>query len=203
VLGLVVVAVIRMARRREWPWGPGLAWAAITVVVAALRLPAVLHFARHFVPILPPLALAAGEGLQALAGMRRKAALALGAALLLIGLVLGVSFYQPACRMILESQVAMGRWIAANVPAGETIATHDIGAIGYWGGQRIVDTLALITPELTEVVTARDTAGLREYLRTRGVHYLATLEGQYGDIQAEPGAQVLVRRGRMVLLGLR
>ena len=202
VLVLVVVTVVRMARRREWPWGPGLVWAAITVTIAALRLPAVLHFARHFVPILPLLVLAAGEGLQSLPRLGRRAALVLGACLLLIGLVLGVSFYQPACQIIHDSQVAMGRWIAANVPPEETIATHDIGAIGYWSQHPIVDTLALITPELTEVVAARDTAGLEAYLREHNVRYLAKLTSQYPELDQKAGAHVLVRTGRMELLVL-
>lgn len=200
VLMLVVVAVVRMARRGEWSWGPGLAWAAITVAIAALRLPAVLHFARHFVPILPPLVLIAGEGVQSLPRWGRQVALGLGVALLLIGSVVGVAFYRPACQIIQGSQVAMGRWIAANVPENEVIATHDIGAIGYWGQHPVVDTLALITPELTEVASARDTAGLRSYLRVHNVRYLARLAGQYPELDGEPGVRVLVEAGRMGLL---
>jgi hypothetical protein len=202
VLGLVIVAIVRMARRREWTWGPGLAWAAITVTVAALRLPVVLHFARHFVPILPPLMLAAGEGVQALPGWGRKIVFGLGLCLLLIGLVAGVSFYRPACQMILESQVAMGRWIAGNIPPAEAIATHDIGAIGYWGQHPVVDTLALITPELTEIVAARDTAGLLGYLQQHHVRYLARLAGQYPEADQLSGAHGLVTTGRMELLVL-
>jgi|GEM_PF-1968851 len=202
VLVLAVVAVVRMARQRAWPWGPALAWAAVTVGVAALRLPVVLHLARHFVPILPPLALAAGAGLEPLSGQWRKVVLGLGAGMMIVGLVVGAALYRPACALIHDSQVAMGRWIAANVPPEETIATHDIGAVGYWGRHPVVDTLALVTPELTAVVAARDTAGLLDYLQAHNVHYLARLAGQYPELDQEPGVRVLVVTGRMELLQL-
>lgn len=200
VILLLVLAVVRMARRREWPWGPALAWAGLTVLVAAVRLPVVLHFGRHFVPVLPALVLACGEALGGLPALGRRALLVLGGCLLLIGLVVGVSFYRPACQAILDSQVAMGRWIAAHVPAEATVATHDIGAIGYFGRHRLVDTLALITPDLTPIVGAHDTAGLWAFLREHRVQYLATLDGQYEEIQHEPGVREVVREGRMVLL---
>ena len=201
-LVLVVIAVVRMVRRREWPWGPGLVWAGLTLLVAAVRLPVVLHFARHFVPVLPPLVLAAGAALPPLPALRRRALLVLGGCLLLIGVVVGVVLYYPACQMILSTQVAMGRWIAANVPPGATIATHDIGAIGYFGQHPTVDTLALVTPELIEVVRARDLAGLQEYLRQQGVRYLATIEDLYPEMQEAAGTSVLIQKGRMLLLRL-
>lgn len=199
-LVLLILGVARMARRRTWTWAPGLLWAGLTVLIAAVRLPVVLHLARHFVPVIPPLVLAAAEGLAALPARWRRATLLLGACLLLIGLVVGVSFYLPLCRGILDSQVAMGRYIAAHLAAGEVVATHDIGAIGYFGGHPVVDTLALITPELTPVVAARDTAGLLAYLRQRGVHYLAKLEGLYPELTGTPGVERIVRQGRMELL---
>jgi hypothetical protein len=200
---LVPLALWRMARQRRWPWGPGLAWAGLTVLAAALRLPVVLHFGRHFVPVLPPLLLACGEALPPLPRLARWGVLVLSGCLLLIGLVIGVSFYGPACQVVLDSQVAMGRWIAANLPPATPIATHDIGAIGYFGQRPIVDTLALITPGLTTVVAGRDEAGLARYLQEHQVHYLASFADQYMKVQAALDAQLVVQRGRMELLYLR
>ncbi len=199
---LIVLALWQMARRRDWPWAPGLTWAGLTLAAAAVRLPVVLHFGRHFAPVLPVLFLAAGQALQGLPPRLRRAFFTLAACLLLIGVVIGVSFYGPLCEEILRSQTAMGRWIAAHLPPGEAIATHDIGAIGYFGGRPVVDTLALITPELTEIVATRDTAGLLAYLQQRDVRFFATLEELYRDIAGQPGVHSVSKLGRMELLQL-
>lgn len=200
---LLPLALRRMAREGRWPWGPALTWAGLTVLLAALRLPVVLHFGRHFAPVLPPLLLAGGSTLRGLAPRGRQALLLLGGCLLLIGLAIGVPLYIGSCQQILSSQVAMGRWIDANLPSGIPIATHDIGAIGYFGQHPVVDTLALITPELTPIVASGDSTALLDYLRQQQAPYLATLEHVYQDIRELPSTQVVVRIGRMELLELR
>ena len=165
LLLLLPAAVWRMARRREWPWAPGLVWAALTLFVAALRLPTVLHFGRHFVPILPILLLSGGEASLGLPRAGRYAAIAGLACLVVVGIAVGVPFYRLAGQGILASQVAMGRWIATHLPPGAAVATHDVGAIGYFGGHPVVDTMALVTPELRALVATRDTSTLLAYLR--------------------------------------
>lgn len=200
---LLPVAVWRMARRRRWTWGPGLAWAGLSVLLAALRLPVVLHFGRHLVPLLPPLLLACGEAIPPLPRLGRRAVLVVGGTLLLTGLVIGAWLYTPLCRVALESQVAVGRWVAASLPPGTPVATHDIGAIGYFGRRPVVDTLALVTPELTAAVAARDEDGLARYLREHQVHYLACFAEQHTQVKAALEAQLLIRRGRMELWYLR
>lgn len=202
VVLLIPLAIRHMQGQGRWTWAPGLLWAGATLTLAALRLPAVLHFGRHFAPVLPVLILAGGEALQGLPPMGRQGLLILGGCLLLIGMVIGVSFYLPACRGILNSQIALGRWIEANLPPGTPVATHDIGAIGYFGHRPVVDTLALITPELTRIVAERDTAGLLGYLQQHGVRYLATLEGIYDPIRQRPDVELAVKRGRMELYHL-
>ncbi len=202
IVALLPAALWRMVRGRRWPWGPGLAWAGLTFLLAALRLPAVLHFGRHFIPILPPFLLAGGEALAALPRLGRRLLLLLGASLLLIGMVIGVAFYILLCRGILTSQVAMGRYIAKHLPEEAVVATHDIGAIGYFGEHRVVDILALIEPEATPLVAARDWHGLAAYLRERNVSYLASLEGLFPELRVETRAALEVRTGRMELYRL-
>ncbi len=202
VAALLPIALWRMARIRRWPWGPGLAWAGLTLLLAALRLPAVLHFGRHFVPVLPPLLLAGGEALLAFPRMGRRFFLLLGAFLLFMGMVIGIAFYIPLCREMLTSQVAMGRYIAGHLPAEAIVATHDIGAIGYFGEHRVVDILALIEPEATPLVATRDWHGMSIYLQSRNVSYLASLEGLFPELLAETRAVLEVRMGRMRLYRL-
>jgi len=199
---LLPLALWRMARRREWRWAPGLAWAGITLLLAALRLPVVLHFGRHFAPTLPILLLAGGEALLALPRSGRQAVMGIAACLLVIGIAIAIPFYWMAGQGILDSHVAMGHWIAAHLPAGTRVATHDVGAIGFFGGHPIVDTMALITPELTPIVAARDPTRLLGYLQGHDVHYLAAFPEVYPEVLQQAGVRQLDRQGRLVLLYL-
>jgi hypothetical protein len=49
------------------------------------------------------------------------------------------------CENINEMQVALGRWLATNVPPGELIAAHDAGAIRFFGEHPVVDLFGLNT----------------------------------------------------------
>jgi len=62
-------------------------------------------------------------------------------------------------------QVALGRLLAANTPAGATIACIDIGAIGYFADRRILDLSGLVTKELRGFGYDREdfTALFRDY----------------------------------------
>jgi hypothetical protein len=202
VLILLVLSIRWMIREKRWVWGTGLLWAGLTFLVAAIRLPIVVHFGRHFVPVLPVLILASGEAIERLPRLGRQAIFLLGGSLLLIGMILGVVFYVGNCERILDSQIAMGKWIAENLPPAESVATHDVGAIGFFGHHRVVDTLALITPELTPVVAASDTTALLVFLSQQQVHHLATLEQVYPEIEDLPDIQRIVRLGNMQLLRL-
>jgi len=199
---LLALGVISMVRARERVWGPALLWSALTLLVAAWRMPVVLHFGRHFVPVVPALLLVSGEGWRMLPKRMRWAVGAAAAILAFEGLVIGSALYSGGCQMLAEGQLAMGRYIRAQVPLGEPIATHDVGAIGYFGEHPVVDTMALVTPELTPVLALHDDQALWGYLQQRNVHYLAALEGLHPAICAMPGVQEIVRYGRMSLYRL-
>ncbi|MGC8873601.1 MAG: hypothetical protein ACP5SI_04020 [Chloroflexia bacterium] len=196
---LLLVGGVSMARRRDGTWLPTLLWTGLTLLVAALRMPVVLHFGRHFVPLLPALLLASAEGFRALPRRLRWVAGVVGAVLLVEGFALGSAFYSAGCRMMEESQVAMGHYIREHVPPGRLVATHDVGAIGYFSDHPVVDTLALVTPELTSAVARRDENAVWEYLQERGVHYLAALDGMHAALCRHPGVREIARCGRMVL----
>jgi arabinofuranosyltransferase len=51
-------------------------------------------------------------------------------------------------RGIEESLVFIGRWLRDNTPAEATVATADIGALGYFSDRKIIDLSGLITPEM-------------------------------------------------------
>jgi len=47
-----------------------------------------------------------------------------------------------------DMQVSLGRWIDQNLPRDAVIAVNDIGAIGYFSGRTLLDTVGLISPEV-------------------------------------------------------
>src|ERR1035437_3776498 len=49
------------------------------------------------------------------------------------------------CRDIMSQSIAAGKWVKANVPAGERVAINDAGAITYFSDARIFDLVGLAT----------------------------------------------------------
>ena len=47
-------------------------------------------------------------------------------------------------------QVALARYLNELVPPGQTIATHDIGAIGYYTEREVIDLVGLVNPDVIE-----------------------------------------------------
>jgi hypothetical protein len=56
--------------------------------------------------------------------------------------------YARNVKNIQEMDVMLGRWVEANVPAGERVAVCDIGAIAFFGARPVVDVFGLATPAL-------------------------------------------------------
>lgn len=88
-----------------------------------------------------------------------------------IGLVLlaGVAFQYNAFRNHYANdvglnetrQVDLALYLRDVVPPGGTVATHDIGAIGYYSERTVIDLVGLIDPDVTRYHSGRH---LREYV---------------------------------------
>ncbi|MCS7260486.1 MAG: hypothetical protein NZ765_06855, partial [Anaerolineae bacterium] len=66
--------------------------------------------------------------------------------------------------------VATARWLATHTPADSLIAVHDIGAVGYFSGRRLLDLAGLITPEVIPIMD--DAAALLHFIEAQGAHYV-------------------------------
>ncbi len=125
----------------------------------------------------------------------------LGLALLLpswrlvkVGVVIGSSLFLLACadlhpglvKFVRQVNVRAGQWVKKNLPEGETIATHDIGAIAFFSGHRVFDTQGLIHPEVAPFLWQKfpgsdldiqwaDEQKLMRELRRRGIRYLLAI----------------------------
>ena len=58
-------------------------------------------------------------------------------------------------------QVAIARFLRQVMPAGATVATHDIGVIGYYSEREVIDLVGLVNPD---VIDYHDGRRLREYV---------------------------------------
>jgi ABC-type Zn2+ transport system substrate-binding protein/surface adhesin len=82
--------------------------------------------------------------------------------------------------------VVSAKWVAENVPSGDIIAAHDIGALGYFDNHELIDLAGLVSPEVIPFI--RDEEKLATYLDEEGVSYLIAFPEFYPMLseQAKP-----------------
>ncbi|HQN94932.1 MAG TPA: hypothetical protein PLM61_01100 [Thermoanaerobaculales bacterium] len=179
---LVAVGLVVMVRR-----GSRLlllvAWTA--AYIAGYAALGVAGYPWYACPVYLALAVLLGVGLGSVAGglaarVRPRAigvALAgacLAAVLLPLGAPTAVAVVRRTPSQRHLAYYEMARWFRDHVPADASIAYHEVGYLGYYTDNRIVDLLGLVTPGLTEHVAAGDFAW--GFWRERP-DYLVYLEG--------------------------
>ena len=137
----------------------------------------------YYAPLMPGIALIIGRGIQFLAdgitsllpvkvgaGQTGRTALKVGVATLLLTLLLqniipitaAVIADNPDWKALTYPQAA--RWIARNTNANATLATIDIGHLGYWSGRHIVDIVGLAQPDVAPAIAQGDFGyAIRQY----------------------------------------
>jgi hypothetical protein len=151
-------------------------------------------------PILPFLLLLAIDGLRFLFTMLKKSVrplrqpgweqVALAFVLLfIVGLNCswtweGRTSYAEACKYITDRQVRAANWIREHLPENAIIATHDIGAIGFYSGRKIADMVGLVSPAMIQNLGNLD--GLLQFLGTQGVTHLAVLRDWFEVTNQNP-----------------
>ena len=95
--------------------------------------------------------------------------------------------YQDQTHHIAIRQVATAKWLKNNTPEGSVIATHDVGAIGYYSDRRIVDVAGLINPEFIKKLNTKDFARfMTEQMVKEHVDYIAFLREWYRVVNQTP-----------------
>ncbi|HEV2235958.1 MAG TPA: hypothetical protein VGR57_04770 [Ktedonobacterales bacterium] len=159
-----------------------IAWPALLLVAYAGRLPVLYHNGRYLMPALPPLlALGAAGALPLLVQWRRplaRAALALVAVAGVASLARGAQIYGDNVRFINGCQVTTAQWLSLHTRPGALIATHDIGAIGYFARRPVVDIAGLVDPQITPMLS--DQPRLERYLKARHVAYVVEFTDWFG-----------------------
>lgn len=183
-------------RERNWGALAGLLWFLGYVGIYFMRLPAYQH-GRYILPAFPVLYSWGMMGLmEYVLSPKANQRIAFLWPTSLIFLVLAfqwVGARQNAQDVILiETQmVRTAKWMNKNLPADAELAVHDIGAIGYFTNNPIVDLAGLVTPDVIPFI--RDETRLAEYVDASGADYLVTFPEWYP--QLNEGRTILFQAG--------
>jgi hypothetical protein len=178
VLGLPGGVYALWQARRDWARGTlalALVWVVALVSMYAVHLPVVYQNGRYLLPVLPVLlALGVAGSVRFLSAgsypLLSAVLLALALGLTALSIVRGAGIYAANIRYINDYQVATALWLRAQTPPGALVATHDIGAIGYFSGRRIIDLGGLTQPEIVPLLS--DQRALVAYLQREHVGYV-------------------------------
>ena len=95
--------------------------------------------------------------------------------------------YQDQTHHIAIRQVVTAKWLKNNTPENAVIATHDVGAIGYYSERKIVDVAGLINPEFIKKLNSKDFARfMTEQMIKEHVDYIVFLREWYRVVNQTP-----------------
>lgn len=179
--------MVRTARNRNWGAVSGLIWFFGYIGIYFMVLPAYQH-GRYILPAFPILYLWGMLGMMGyIASAKASQRLSLLWKILLVVLLMAfqwVGAKQNARDVVLiETQmVRTAQWVNENLPPTSTLGVHDIGAIGYFTRNPIVDLAGLVTPDVIDFI--RDEKELADWLDKADAEYLITFPSWYPQMVA-------------------
>jgi hypothetical protein len=94
--------------------------------------------------------------------------------------ILGAISFGNDVGFIESEMVVTANWIKNNIPSKAIVAAHDIGALGYFTDQKIVDLAGLVSPDIIPFI--RDENKLALYMDEMKVNYLVTFPDWYPEM---------------------
>lgn len=174
--------VHKVLRERNWGAVAGLVWFIGYVGIYFMRLPAYQH-GRYIIPALPILYLWGLIGMMEYitSPKANRRITFLWQALMILMLLafqwVGAGQNARDVVMVETQMVQTAEWVNENLPADAVLAVHDIGAIGYFTSNPLIDLAGLVTPAVVPFI--RDEAQLSTYLDSAGADYLVTFPSWY------------------------
>jgi len=165
-----------------------------------IKLPEINRFGRYIMPLIPFFILLSISGYREILIIINKFLKNAFITRLAFIIFAGVLFYQSfnayetfkmfyaeQCKYIYDRQVKTAMWLKENTDENDVLGVHDIGAIGFYTGRKIIDVAGLITPYLNERLTEKDYSKImKDYLQQQGVSYIAFLREWYRSINQVP-----------------
>ncbi len=181
----VVLWLKKTISARNWGALAGVIWFLGYIAIYFMRLPAYQH-GRYIIPALPILYLWGMLGfVEFIGNVRSNARVVFLWKSLLVAMCLAFSFlgaWQNArdVKWIETEMVETANWVQQNLPPDSRLAVHDIGAIGYFTDNPLLDLAGLVNPEVVPFI--RDETRLAAYLDANSADYLITLPAFYPSL---------------------
>lgn len=173
-----------------------LVWWAAFFAIYTLYLPLPYQHGRYLMPTIPML-ITLGLGGTVNILLHRpwrvaKAVLAISTPLVLVLFwFLGARHYATDVMFIDRELVDVARWLREETPPQAIVATHDIGAVGYFSQRTLVDIAGLANPEVIPFID--DQERLLAYLEEKNVDYFVTFPSWYPIIVTSPNFRLIYR----------
>ena len=170
---------------RNWGALAGAIWFVGYIAIYFMRLPAYQH-GRYIIPALPILYFWGMIGFIEFVGNAKSNARitfmwkSLVAALSIAFCVVGAWRNAQDVTWVETEMVETAKWVGQNLPPDSLLAVHDIGAIGYFTDNPLLDLAGLVNPEVIPFI--RDEGRLAEYLDANSADYLITLPAFYPSL---------------------
>jgi hypothetical protein len=182
-----VLWLVKMIRTRNWGALAGVIWFFGYIAIYFMRLPAYQH-GRYIIPALPILYLWGAIGfIEYVSSPKANKRIvflwqSLVAVLCIVFTFFGARQNAHDAYWIESEMVETAKWVQQNVPPDALLAVHDIGALGYYVPNPIVDLAGLITPDVVPFI--RDEARLETYLVETSSDYLIVFRSDYPNLTA-------------------
>jgi len=179
----------RKVVERSWAEFISFVWILGYLLVYALRLPVTYQHGRYIMPVIPAFCLLGLAGMFELIDILYRyswvriirTAWFISAGIILAAFwFLGLQAYAKDVAVIESEMVRTAHWVAENTEQDALVAAHDIGALGYYGDQQLIDLAGLVSPEVIPFI--RDEAKLGLHISERGAQYLVTFPGWYPQL---------------------
>jgi len=165
-------------KKFDWKMLSIILWILGYIIIYSLRLPVTYQHGRYMMPVIVPFLLVGITGIFSIfekinkEKIRKLIATGWMGTIVIITFVfyfLGLQIYRSDVIIINKLLVDPAKWIQLNLSESEIIATHDIGAIGYFTKNPIVDLAGLINPEIIPIIN--DETELVTYMKSKNVAY--------------------------------
>jgi hypothetical protein len=183
-----VLWLVKRIRAQEWGTLASLLWVLGYIGIYFLSLPAYQH-GRYIIPALPVMYLWGIAGVLDIIlspeANRRLVFVwqAIAVVLSLAFTFLGARQNADDVRWVETEMVATAKWVNQNLPSDARLAVHDIGALGFYVQNPVVDMAGLITPEVVPFI--RDETRLAQYLDSNSVDYLISFPSFYPELTSQ------------------
>ncbi|MDR3610217.1 MAG: tetratricopeptide repeat protein [Ignavibacteriaceae bacterium] len=195
----VVIIIKEIIQKKYFEYSVYLIFLAGLIFVYWLILPFSSSYGRYLMPLIPFYIIMAVHGVKSfyefLLNKLKSDSLAnfILAGYFIASIIISIIYlaewsdiYSHSCKYYNDRHVAAGKWIFKNTPPDAVVATHDIGAIEYYGKRKLLDMVGLVSPEIIDKMKIGFITYLNNYLIEKKPDYIVTLKNWFEIVNDNP-----------------